>query len=1163
MVLANGSTAPFQGRGMCKVRVGNIEALHPIWVADIEPEGILGLDFLRTFGGELVCKNGSCELQFAPATESSEQGCRRVVVESTTVIPPGSELIVPGRFIDPRSSGSMGVLEPSVRFAKTQSLLLAKTLVNTEKEVVPLRVLNVTNTPCTLYKGTVAASCEDVIEVNSQFREMKEEPVRCVNREPTKCSTAVPKHLEDMFQKSGNELSSAQREKLSALLIEYADIFTCSPGDLGRTNLVEHRINTGDTIPIKQPARRLPMHRRAEAEEHVKKMLNDGIIEPSSSAWASPIVLVKKKDGSTRFCVDYRKLNEVTLRDSYPLPLADSCFDALTGSRWFSTLDLSSGYWQVALAPEDREKTAFATGSGGLYHFAVMPFGLVNAPATFERFIEKVLAGLPWEVCLAYLDDIIVHADTFEAEIVRLRDVMERLRNAGVKLNPKKCRLFQQSVYFLGHVVSADGISTDPEKNRADCALYYRRFIKGFADIARPLHRLTEKGREFVWTSECDVAFNQLKTTLSTAPVLAYPTSKDPFILDTDASNIGLGAVLSQVQDGEEKVIAYYSKSLSKAERNYCVTRKELLAIVNAVKRFHHYLYGRPFLVRTDHGALRWLMNFKNPEGQLARWLEFLGTYDLTIEHRSGVKHGNADALSRRPCEDCNHCQNLEQKERVHQDTAPKECGKAETTARGLRSAETREVTKTKIPDSWTSRWSNEDLRQEQLKDPDLSPLIHWKETTAERPAWAEVSAESCAVKAYWSQWARVQLHDGVLYRRWETDSGEDVQWQLVVPRTLRPEVLRAMHDAKTAGHLGVSKTLGRVRQRFYWHRCSQTVRDWCRRCDLCAARKKPQRTPRAAMRNYNVGAPMERVALDVLGPLPESDNSNKYVLVVADYFTKWTEAYAIPNQEAVTVATKVVDEFVARFGVPLQIHSDQGRNFESAVFKEMCTLLGIEKTRTTPLHPQSDGMVERYNRTLESMMAKFTAENQRDWDVHLPLLMMAYRTAVHETTGCTPSMLMLGREAAMPVDLLMGHPPDDSRGTANRSEYAGKLLKRMETVHRFARQHLKHETERQKRYYDHRGVRCNHFNRGDAVWLHNPKRKKGRCPKLQNDVYEGPFLVISQLDDVTYRIQKGAKTKPKVVHHNRLKPYEGTNAPTWLDALPTEETTGSPKSGE
>lgn len=396
-------------------------------------------------------------------------------------------------------------------------------------------------------------------------------------------------------------------------------------------------------------------------------MLKDGIIEPSSSAWASPVVLVKKKDGSTRFCVDYRKLNELTIKDSYPLPLADSCFDALTGSKWFCTLDLSSGYWQVAMATEDREKTAFTTGSGGLFHFTVMPFGLVSAPATFERLMERVLAGLPWDVCLAYLDDIIVHAESFEAEKDRLCKVLQRLRNAGLKLSPKKCNLFQQSVKFLGHVVSGEGLSTDPEKTRAvaewpvpskvtelrsflGLCSYYRRFVKDFAEIARPLHRLTEKTKDFAWTQECDDAFNRLKTALTTAPVLKYPSTTDPFILDTDASNFGLGAVLSQVQDGEERVVAYYSTTLSKPERNYCVTRKELLAVVKAVKRFHHYLYGRQFLVRTDHGALRWLMKFKNPEGQLARWLEYLGTYDLRIEHRSGNKHTNADALSRRPC---------------------------------------------------------------------------------------------------------------------------------------------------------------------------------------------------------------------------------------------------------------------------------------------------------------------------------------------------------------------------------------------------------------------------------------------------------------------------------------------------------------------------------
>ena len=295
-------------------------------------------------------------------------------------------------------------------------------------------------------------------------------------------------------------------------------------------------------------------------------MLKKGVIEPSSSPWTSPIVSVKKKDGSTRFCADYRKLNEVTVKDSYPLPRIDDCLDALAGCRWFSTLDLCSGYWQVAMSEEDKPKTAFSTGNG-LYQFTVMSFGLCNAPATFERLMEKVLSGLPWEVCLLYLDDIIVHGRAFGEVIKRLRIVLQRLRDAGLKLNPKKCILLQQSVPFLGHVVSNHGVSTDPKKIEAvrtwpspraakdiksflGLCSYYRRFVRGFADIARPLYRLTEGQREFRWTSECEDAFRRLKTLLTTAPILAFPTVDGLFILDTDASNTGLGAVLSQVQGG-------------------------------------------------------------------------------------------------------------------------------------------------------------------------------------------------------------------------------------------------------------------------------------------------------------------------------------------------------------------------------------------------------------------------------------------------------------------------------------------------------------------------------------------------------------------------------------------------------------------------------------
>ncbi|GBM51656.1 Retrovirus-related Pol polyprotein from transposon 297 [Araneus ventricosus] len=337
--------------------------------------------------------------------------------------------------------------------------------------------------------------------------------------------------------------------------------------------MTQHRINTGDHPPIKQYPRRLPLARKEEAEHLVKEMVDNGIIEESSGPWASPIVLVKKKDGSTRFCVDYRKLNEITKKDSYPLPRIDDTLDALNGSQWFTTLDLKSGYWEVEVQPEDREKTAFTTGQG-LWKFKVMPFGLCNAPATFERLMETVLRGLSSEACLVHLDDIII----------------------------------------VG-----------------------------------------------------------LKQALTSSPILTYPRTDKDFILDTDASNEGIGAVLSQNTGNEERVITYFSKSLGKPERNYCVTRKELLAIVKSIEHFHHYLYGQKFLLRTDHASLRWLLNFKEPEGQIARWIQRLQEYDFEIQHRKGTSHGNADALSRRPCkESCKQCTNAEKKFGMERDISVK-----------------------------------------------------------------------------------------------------------------------------------------------------------------------------------------------------------------------------------------------------------------------------------------------------------------------------------------------------------------------------------------------------------------------------------------------------------------------------------------------------------
>ena len=1193
MLLADGSSLPFLGRGRFRICLGEEEVFHDVWVAEIELDGIIGMDFIKKHNCRLTLGQGRYELALNGNVTECVGGdqlprCARVAAQVTTVIPPRSESLVPAKVIDPCGEASLGITEGQVRFTRKSQLLVAKTLVDLTNGVVPLRLFNPTDQPQTVYRDTIAAWCEPVegiSEASQPGGRTEDAPAGRACR-VTPSTTVLPSHLDDLYRRTASCLEETQKNEVAALLTEFADVFAHSADDLGRTGIVKHEIRTNESKPIRQNPRRLPISQRAVAEAEIESMLKRGVIEPSSSPWASPIVLVRKKDGTTRFCVDYRRLNSATVKDSYPLPRIDDSIDALSGSCWFSTLDLASGYWQVEVAEKDRPKTAFTTGSG-LYQFTVMPFGLCNAPATFERLMERVLSGLPWEVCLLYLDDIIVHAATFEAELERLRSVFTRLREAGLKLSPKKCHLFKKRVVFLGHVVSEEGVSTDPEKIKAvrewptptsasalrsflGLCSYYRRFVHGFANVAAPLHRLTEHDRAFVWTSECDVAFHQLKQVLAQAPVLAYPTSEGAFILDTDASNTGIGAVLSQKQGEEEKVIAYFSRSLTKSERQYCVTRKELLALVTAVRHFHHYVYGRHFKVRTDHGALRWLMNFKNPEGQTARWIEILGIYDLEVEHRQGRNHGNADGLSRRPCDNCRYCERSEKKEeRFHQSDPVEDEGERnkadDEEYRCATAMKTAEHLVSKGQDgstgasSWLATLSNTEIREAQLRDPCLGTVIRLKEQSAERPPWETISSESPTFKCYWGQWSMLAVRDGVLFRKWESERGDDISWKLVLPDSLRTDVLKQLHDSPAAGHLGFKKTTERVKARFYWCGLRKDVESWCVRCDVCASRKKPSKTPRAPMKTYNVGAPMERIAIDVMGPLPTTDRDNKYILVISDYFTKWTESYPMPNQEAVTVANVVVREFISRFGVPRQLHTDQGRNFESNLFQEMCRILEIDKTRTTPLRPQSDGMVERFNRTLEAMLSKFVDENQTDWDLYLPLLMMAYRSSVHESTGFSPNEMMLGREALLPLDLVIGQAERTGNST---TEYATKLSEQMERIHQFARQHLKLSSDRQKRNYDHRPVNHRRYDKGDAVWLYSPQKKKGICPKLMRQ-FDGPYLVVKRMSDVLYRIQKGSKSKPKVVHHDRLKPYRGPNVPDWLSESSAPKQTESHRASE
>lgn len=624
------------------------------------------------------------------------------------------------------------------------------------------------------------------------------------------------------------------------------------------------------------------------------------------------------------------------------------------------------------------------------------------------------------------------------------------------------------------------------------------------------MHRLTEKGRKFQWTQEAQSAFENLRNRLIYAPILALPDVSKRFILDTDASNCSIGAVLSQEINGNERVIAYASRTLSKTERRYCVTRKELLAVVHFIKHFRHYLYGKQFLLRTDHGSLRWLLRFKNPEGQLARWLEVISTYDMEIEHRPGRKHGNADALSRILCTQCGFDSNWETN-----DSKP--------LVRVLHSS-------TEVEDNkyWLVSAS---LREYQDESKDIQLVRKWV-NLGKRPSFSDVSQHGYVIKSLWNQFERLRIQDGLLVRRLVLLPSNREIYQAIVPDCERRHVLEMCHDNKTSGHLEVTKTLAKIRQRYYWPGLQRDIHQYIAGCDTCTKRKNPIPKRRAPMEITTSGVPMERIATDILCELPETDRGNRHILVVLDYFTKWTEAFALPDMEAETIARTIMEQVIVRFGVPSIIHSDQGRQYESKLFTEMCKLLGITKTRTTPYHPKSDGMVERFNRTLLSMLSAYVRDNQRDWDLCLHYVLMAYRSTMHDTTNFSPNMLMLGREVTTPLDLMYEMPTEIKEIPAH--QWVWIFRERLEKAHAIVRDYVKGEMLRQKKYHDVK-VSWSSFKPGDMVYVYFPVRKSGCSPKLTS-FWRGPYKVENKLSDVLYTVACGFREKSTVIHCDRMR---------------------------
>jgi len=1124
---ANGTEISVVGRHATVVAIDRIRTNADFFVSPNVDEVILGRNWLAEnsvhwdFAKSIIKIRGKSVSLNGPECDPPE--CRRCRVSRDIEVPPESEMILPtnviyGRWASSTTSGQW----TTVPSEPIRGLRVARTLIAKDTACAAIRVCNITKSPIRLQQGRSVSVLQNV------------EPVETNRADPPNEKSITEQHR-DMLHRVDSSVSPEAKAELAALLRDYQDVFSYSEYDLGKTDLAKHDINTGDNKPFKQPLRPQPRAHLPVIDKLINDMQSQGVIEPCQSEWGSNIVLVKKKDGSVRFCVDYRRLNNLTQKDVYPLPRVETCLDTLSNAVWYSTFDLRSGFHQVPVNPRDVNKTTFVCHRG-TYRFPKMPFGLCNAPATFQRLMDTVLSGLNLEICLAYLDDIIVFSTDLESHLTRLTQLFEKLREANLKLKPSKCCLLQKKVAFLGYVISQKGVETDPGKieaianwpvptnlrqSRAFVGLcqYYRRFVPNFSEIAKPLHELTKKGVRFHWSDECQQAFDKLKSTLAGAPVLALPRDEGNFILDCDASETAIGAVLSQVQDGEERPICYASQLYNRHEKNYNVTRKELLAVVTFVKKFRQYLLGRPFTIRTDHAALRWLKHTPEPIGQQARWLEIMEEYDYSIVHRPGRLHSNADALSRRE---------------------PASEPPAVNVMSAVQTAPIADDTPDDTPD-WPSLQQN---------DPQIGFVYRLVQTGSHAPTTAELAPMGAEVKILCNQLDRLVITDRAILCREFTDHRTGRRFlQKIVPPSLRTEIAAQLHKGLNGGHLGTRRAKSQLQRRFFWPGWANHIRLAKRHCVQCARHHRPSAKHQGPLQPFSPGEPWERLGIDITGPHPTSAKGNRYILTAIDHFSKWVELYPMKNQEATTVARILFDNIICVHGCPLQILTDRGTNFESELFQQLCHLMKIDKVRTTAYQPSTNGQIERFHSTMHHMIAKWVIENQRNWDETLPAVAFAYRTSENEATGFTPFYLQYGREARIPADLVYGdvRGPEETQG-----DFAADRVDHLRAAFHLAREHLHAAARRRKQHYDLR-ARPQKFSVGARVWCLNPRPYKARYRKWQSP-YCGPFEITRQLGPVTFEIRRNGNSKPWTVHIDKLKPYEAEAEPPAEEQPATEQ---------
>ena len=1151
--LADGNTTiNIIGTANIPIRIGQLTTTISVLISkSLSNLCILGQDWLNKYSVDIchstkqVIVHTADSIATIPMDDRMDQHHFNLKSINAIIIPPQHERIV--TLQSAVSSSPQVVFHPNRSLQSHKLLAIPNALLSIVNYQTFITVANPTNKICHIPTNTTIGTftiqpadvvCHNIIP--STTIDQSPAPSPSISLDPN-ISVSIGKmfhellaHVQDIDQKIILHRLLAQHQRLFDTSVPTIANLTAPP-----------MINTGSHLPVHSRVYRTDPIKQKHLTNTINEMLKHGQIEKSYASWSSPVILVKKKDGSYRFVIDYRSLNNITERDCYPLPRIDDALNRLNGNNYFTKLDLKSGYHQIRIHPDDKDKTTFVT-SHGTFRFNVMPQGLTNSPSNFQRLMYDLLVNNRWDYSLVYIDDVLIFSRTFEQHIYHLHEILSALASADLQLNPQKCSFVKSEIDYLGHTINGQGIR--PLQSNIDAILhlpkpstpkqvhsfvqaanYYRDHIENFSKLAAPLFPYTKKNAVWIgWTDTMDKAFVELKYRLTTPPIfLNFPEDEGQLILSIDASGAGMGGVLRQSTSSGLKVIKYVSKKFNLAQKKYSTTERECLAMVWCIQKLKEYVWGRPIEIETDHCPLCSFNKKKFNNSRIDRWQVELSEYNITkINYKRGRCNCDADLLSHFPYDESD----------IHDDDYPLSIRSfTPTLIPPITSVQVNVITRSK---------SKALQRPASPISPFVSPIIPSSsddsvvnqhpmiDFSIDRIRTEQMNDEhlSCRIKSIQTHPDEIRdvvVDDGVLYKLISRTNGSVLKlpW---LPSSLIPDVLFLYHDHPMSGHFGINRTFHKVRDQFFFPRMYDFIKRYIRSCTTCTQfnvqrRKKPGLLQQELLPD----GVFEIMQMDFWKAPVRSSNGNQYVLIITDRLSKLVFARALPSATAATAAEMLLEDIILKHGSIRYLQSDQGSHFKNELLSAITKLTGCHQVFSIPYHPMSNGQVERFNSTFCDQLKKYCHQNLTDWDIYLSSVVWAYNSTVHATTQFIPYELAFNRRPICPFA-----PAPSTITLMKPHDYWEKVNRFKSLILQSARLNIQRQQAITKKRYD---QDRSHpiYNPGDLVWLkHFNNRSKF-------DVrFYGPFIIIDRLNDVKYLIEHTELNYRQHEHLNNLIPF-------------------------